>query len=202
MTGGMLLILTKTAASLAPSAKHQEVLDAHFTSEDQKKWRTFRRALRAKSFAAAVKQDDRADPKLKRFAEMMSKHYTDKGGPSFKTPGSKGEYTVKFHKDVNRFSCSCPDWAYTKSHRRGGTDVDCKHIEKVRYDLKNDGISLEKEKKAGLLNGLIGTVGTKAKAEHYDDEAWKARMAAHTVRKAFPKHAEIMGRAARAVLNS
>jgi len=176
MTRGMLYLLTKTAR-LAPSVKHQELLDTHFTTEDKKKWRTFKRALRSKKFVDAVQQDERADDKLKRYAEMLNKHQKGKG-PSFSVSGQSGVYTVKFHPDIDRFTCSCPDWSYTKSHK---TDkANCKHITAVKLDLQRDGVMLEKT--ANLLRGVVNLYGASRKTEAENDKSQKAAIVANAYR--------------------
>jgi len=109
--------------------KYQERAEEHFSSTDTSRWKPFRKNLRAKSFVAAVKNDDRADDRLKNFAENVGRHLRASGGT--KVQGAGGTYTVKFHPVTGRYSCSCGDWVYTKAPLETG---DCKHIRQVRKE--------------------------------------------------------------------
>ena len=51
--------------------------------------------------------------------------------------GDSGKtYKVKYHPEARRFSCSCRDWTYAKSHKRRGPGGDCKHIGKMKSGVK------------------------------------------------------------------
>lgn len=150
------------------AAPPQEKLDDHFGSMDSKKWSRFKRDLRSKRFVEAVKQDDRADEKLKRFAEMNHLHKTGKG-PSFSMPSESSgkKYTIKYHEGIDRYSCSCPDWAMIRSSRGG----DCKHVSKLRSQL-----SMVKEASVAIreLAGL-GRLGLRfMQTESDKEQAWHA----------------------------
>lgn len=175
---------TKMAMAVRlPSERHQKALDDHFTSPDPKRWRTFRRNLRSKSFAEAVKNDDRADSKLKQFADMVGRHLRHRG-ESVPVFGTK-KYKVKFHEDISRYSCSCPDWTYKKSVLKE-RDADCKHIRQVKTDKAN----LLKEA-GGILGALINPSGIGAAANllvqknKAEEEAWKARLVNQAHKKEF-----------------
>ena len=127
------------------SQKHTDKLDEHFGGSDPQRWRNFRRGLRTKGFVKAVQQDDRADDKLKRFAEMVGRHYSARD-PGVPVKGSTGKtYHVRYHEDLGRFSCGCNHWIYDLSHQTK-KDADCRHISQVRAGLG----STSKEKQASL----------------------------------------------------
>lgn len=142
MRPGLFQTLTKHAAKLQPTPAHQEFLDGHFSSADTAKWRAFKNKLTSPKFVAAVKQDDRADPKLKRYAQMNGKHMQAKTVPTFPVPSqtSSKVYKVKFHPDINRFSCNCGDWVHKQSVKTG-KHKDCKHVTMVQLELKSQGLS-------------------------------------------------------------
>jgi hypothetical protein len=132
-------------AGLAPSQPHQEFLDNHFTDASTSKWRAFKNKLVSPRFVDAVKQDERADTKLKRYSENNARHMQAKGVPSYQVPSqSTGRsYTVKYHPSIERFSCNCGDWVHKQSTRRKSGE--CKHVKMVKMELKAQGISKEKQ---------------------------------------------------------
>lgn len=152
MTKNLFHMLAKLAGEKLPEPHHQEFLDHHFSLKP--KWDEFRKNLRSKSFVTAVQQDDRADTKLKRFAENIGRHKQSKGAPTFQVPSqsSAKSYTVKYHPEVERYSCNCGDWTYARSWRTGQRTRDCKHVRKVQLELKAQGKipSAEIVKKAAL----------------------------------------------------
>lgn len=135
------------ATNLQPSPAHQEFLDQHFVDSGTAKWKAFKNKLRSPAFVAAVKQDDRADKKLKRYSEMNSKHMTARGVPMFKVPSQSSSkmYTVKFHPDAGRYTCNCGDWVHVRSVQARKTKQDCKHVQMVKQELQATGRRPEQE---------------------------------------------------------
>lgn len=131
MKPGFLNLLTKLSATKV-QPKHQEFLDEHFSVSP--KWDTLKKKLRSPAFVEAIKQDIRSDEKLKRYSEANSKHIRTRGVPTFQIQSQSGNkpYTVKYHPDIDRFSCNCGDWSYTRSHQTGRSQQDCKHIKSVK----------------------------------------------------------------------
>lgn len=111
----------------------QKFLDGHFTNPE---WGDFKKKLRSPKFVSAVAQDDRADDKLKRYAENNGRHLQAKGAPTYKVPSQSGgkPYTVKFHSDIDSFSCDCGDWIHKQSTK--GTGGECKHVRRLKSKLK------------------------------------------------------------------
>lgn len=135
MRPGLLSFLEKVSA-VQVRPQDQEFLDEHFAIDPQ--WKQFRKKLRSKSFVEAVKQDERSDTKLKRYSEANGKHLRAHGVPTFKIPSqtTNRTYTVKFHPDDDRFSCSCGDWIHARSHQTSDKRQDCKHIKHVKSQLQ------------------------------------------------------------------
>ena len=129
---------TKLAA-VQSQPQHEEFLDHHFSLSPQ--WKTFKNKLRAKSFVEAVRQDTRADDKLKRYSEANAMHSQARGVPSFSVPSmsSGKKYTVKYHAGPDRFSCNCGDWVHARSHQTSKSTQDCKHIQSVKSQLQASG---------------------------------------------------------------
>lgn len=188
----------KTAAPLAPSERHQEKLDSHFSSDDPKKWRLFRRNLRAKSFAEAVAQDERSDSKLKKFSKMISLHQTGKG-PTMKVQGTGKTHTVKYHPELSRYTCSCGDWTFVKS-LKPVSQADCKHIAQV----KSQSSMVKKASQAWLMKQIAGAgrLGLQvARKENNEEQAWHAGEVNKIHRRVgLKKEAEIRGLAAQSLL--
>lgn len=131
------LIDMQKLAATQTHPQHDEFLDEHFSLSPQ--WRTFKKKLRSKSFLEAVKQDSRSDDKLKRYSEANSRHLRARGVPTFPVmsqSGSTKDYTVKYHADIDRFSCNCGDWIHSRSHQTRKTNQDCKHIRHVKTQLQ------------------------------------------------------------------
>ncbi len=142
MRPGLLSFLTKlSAVQIRP--QDQEFLDEHFGVDAR--WKDFRKRLKTKAFVDAVKQDTRSDDKLKRYSEANGKHLRARGVPTFPVPSqsSNKTYTVKFHPDDGRFSCSCGDWIHARSHQVRKTGQDCKHIWLVKNELKQSGTDVQ-----------------------------------------------------------
>lgn len=142
MKPGLLSLLTKlSAVRIRP--QDAEYLDEHFGVSAN--WKDFRKRLKTKAFVDAVKQDTRSDSKLKRYSEANGKHLRARGVPTFQVPSqSSGKnYTVKFHPDGGRFSCSCGDWIHSRSHQSGKTKQDCKHVWLVKNELKQSGTDIQ-----------------------------------------------------------
>jgi len=151
------------------AASVHEKLDTHFsTISDGKKWATFRRELKSKGFLKAVEDDDRSDDKLKQYSKMVHLHKTGKG-PTFpvKSDDSGKTYVVKYHPDLQRFSCPCPDW--TIKHTIDGGD--CKHIRKLKSQasmVKEAGFALRELMGAGRLGAQL------YRTDKHDTQAWNA----------------------------
>lgn len=147
------------------AAKPQEKLDQHFGQAGGKRWSQFRKNLRSKGFLEAVQKDERADDKLKTFSQMVHLHKTGKG-PTFSIKGSSGrQYSVKYHPNLDIYSCSCPDWTIVKSQTAG----ECKHIKEAKSQ-----VSMVKKASAALreLAGL-GRLGLQSyRNEKNDEQAW------------------------------
>lgn len=142
---------------LAPKPTHQEFLDSLFSDADEARWRDFRRNLRSKAFVNSVQGDDRADSKMKRYAEALNMHYNGKG-PNFTVPGSGTKtYQVKYHPKQERWSCSCPDWGFKRSHQTDKAQQECKHVQMVKLELRSQGETVEKT--AGRLLPLASVAG-------------------------------------------
>lgn len=130
--------------------QHQEFLDEHFQAGVPSDWRAFHRKLRSKSFVESVRQDPRSDPKLKRFVKMVG-YRQSSNQPGVPVVGDAGTtYKVRYHPEAQRFSCSCKDWTYARSHKRQGPSANCKHINRVREGVKKQLI----EKTAAEIRGL------------------------------------------------
>jgi predicted nucleic acid-binding Zn finger protein len=138
MMPGLFSFLEKVAAEYS-QPQHEDFLDEHFSISPQ--WKAFRKKTRAKSFVEAVRQDTRSDEKLKRYSEANGKHLRARGVPAFKvlSQSSNKDYTVKYHADDGRFSCSCGDWIHARSHQTGKSRQDCKHIKSIKAQLERAG---------------------------------------------------------------
>lgn len=133
--------------------QHNEFLDEHFSLSPQ--WKEFKKKLKNKTFVEAVKQDTRADDKLKRFSVANGKHIQAKGVPSFKVTVNKKEHTVKYHPEEERFSCNCGDWFYRRSWQERRPNKDCKHIIQIKTELKKGGKSeVDLVKKAAFSRAI------------------------------------------------
>lgn len=122
-------------------AKHQEFLDEHFGVSPV--WEKFRSRLKSPAFVDAVKTDTRSDSKLKRYSEGNAKHLQARGVPTFPVPSQSNtarSYAVKYHADIDRFTCDCGDWVHKRSWKKGQKTRDCKHIWLVKNELKNQGV--------------------------------------------------------------
>jgi hypothetical protein len=141
MKPGLLSFLEKVSGQVHP--KHQEFLDEHFSISPQ--WKEFKKKLRSPTFVEAVKDDTRSDEKLKRYSEANATHVQAKGVPSFPVPSQSSSkwYTVKYHPDINRFTCNCGDWVHKRSWKEEKKQRDCKHVQLVRMELKNQGVDVK-----------------------------------------------------------
>ena len=166
--------MVKIAAELAPRPELQQRLDDHFVSPDSNKWGQFRQALRSKAFVQAIQQDPRADDKLKKYTTMLHKHMHGKGPRQ-----QVGKYTVKWHEDIGRHSCSCLDWKYKKSHGGG----DCKHIQQIA-------------KTASMVRALSSLGGAALRTNKSKKENQRAQMVVNAYRSEMGKHASILRGAA------
>lgn len=150
MRPGLLSLLTKlSAVQIRP--QDSEFLDEHFGVNPA--WKDFRKKLKTKAFVEAVKQDTRSDEKLKRYSEANGKHLRARGVPTFPVPSqsSNKTYTVKYHPDDGRFSCSCGDWIHARSHQTSKSKQDCKHVWLVKNELKQSGTDIQSMVKKAAL---------------------------------------------------
>lgn len=151
--------MTKEAAKVMADQKTLDKIDQHLAPSETSRWQGFGKNLRSKTFMQAFKQDERATPSQKLSAEMRHKHLTSKV-KGVKVRGETGTYTVKYHPDVDRYTCSCGDFTYKKSGTAKGV---CKHIDQARV-VSQEQVPLplqkvaervlEYEKQAGLIGGL------------------------------------------------
>jgi hypothetical protein len=169
-------------ARIAAAPEIQDQVDTHFSSADPKKWKEFRKRLRDKGFAAAVRQDERSDAKLKRFADLVGRHVSSKD-PGMPVDGSEGKkYRVKYHADISRYSCSCPHWTYKLAPSPGGGD--CRHIEQVKGAEKKASATITLPK---AVKNLLSAGWVHAQTEKRDDQAHKARSARKAYEEIVPR---------------
>lgn len=115
-------------------------LDDHFSSSDPQRWDGFMaRMKKDQQFREAAKGHPGSDWKLKRFLNMVGRR-EDSSLKGRKVTGLTGTYRVKYHKDIDRYSCTCPDWTYKRSWKGKGQNSDCKHI-----------LSVKAKKRAGAM---------------------------------------------------
>lgn len=150
------------------AAPAQEKLDLHFSAPgDGKKWAVFKRELKSKGFLKAVESDERSDEKLKQYAKMIHLHKTGKG-PTFPVAGDSGKkYTVKYHPDIERFTCSCPDWTIKRSTSGG----DCKHIQKLKSQqsmVKEASFAIRQLANAARMGNM------QRQTVNHEEQAWHA----------------------------
>ena len=118
--------------------KFPELAD-HFSSTDASRWEPFLARIKDKQFREEAKKHQGADWKLKRFLNMVGRHM-DSPRKGRKVTGLTGNYRVKYHPEIDRYSCSCPDWKYKRSWKAKGQNSDCKHI-----------LAMKARKRAGML---------------------------------------------------
>lgn len=160
------------------SPQHAEFLDEHFGVSPQ--WKAFHRKVRSEKFVNAVKSDTRSDRKLKRFAKMIGMRERSKQ-EGLSIMGDSGKsYTVKYHPEAKRFSCSCGNWTYKRSVKNRGRGGNCKHIDRMKSTMKND---LQKVAMPGLLN--IARLG---RGLHKEDKMRDERIKLDIEDKAYKKH--------------
>jgi hypothetical protein len=146
MRPGLFSLLEKTSSKLIQARDIREHLDNHFADTGTGKWKSFKKRLASQSFVDAVKQDERSDAKLKRWSTVLHKHLAARNVPTFQVPSQSSSkmYTVKYHPDLNRFTCSCGDFTYVQSVRTA-KNRDCKHIQMTKLELDAQGKKLEKK---------------------------------------------------------
>lgn len=160
------------------SPQHAEFLDEHFGVSPQ--WKAFHRKVRSEKFVNAVKSDTRSDRKLKRFAKMIGMRERSKQ-EGLSIMGDKGKaYTVKYHPEAKRFSCSCGNWTYKRSVKNRGQGGNCKHIDRMKSTMKND---LQKVAMSGILN-----VARLGRGLHEEDKTRDRTTKMKIQHKAYKKH--------------
>jgi hypothetical protein len=196
--------MTMEATPIEP--KHQEFLDEHFGISPQ--WKQFHRKLRGKHFASAVMQDTRSDKKLKRFTKNFGTRQQSKS-PGVEVPGDTGaKYKIKYHPELDRFSCGCGDWTYARSVKNKGRGGDCKHIKRMKWRAKRRAMKKMASALAGSALRLARTgymeekMKDTAKKRGISHKAYKKHFPREGLLVAFAKRASIRGRAARALLDS
>jgi hypothetical protein len=112
----------------------------------------------------AVKQDPRADDKLKRFSQCIGEYHSSKdtGVP---VKGESGKtYRVKYLAKAGRFGCNCKHWTFDQSHKTA-KNADCKHIAQVKRSMeKNAGLEDHFWTAMGSLNTMHNAHEAKHKA--------------------------------------
>lgn len=105
--------------------------ERHFKAKSPD-WGRFNERIVDKGFREAVSKDPRADARLRKFVRMQGR-IREYRGPEQLVTSSQGDkrYSVQFHKDIGRYTCSCPDFKYKKGLTRGG---ECKHIRQVKRE--------------------------------------------------------------------
>jgi predicted nucleic acid-binding Zn finger protein len=211
MTRGLLFLLSKhasdlEAAKLQPKGKHREMLDKHFATHEKTDWTAFAKALKSRAFVASVKGDERSDDKLKRYTEAMHMHATGKGR-KFLAPGSKGAYIVKFHPKQDRWSCSCPDWGYKKSHQVDKGGQDCKHITAMKQQetapsVVKEAATLDAVLSPQHIRSALGTYGNLRRSKKLDDETDRLNIKNQAYNSVFNKEASLRAAAAASMLKS
>lgn len=211
MTQGLLFLLSKHAAAqeaskLQSKGKHREMLDKHFAPHEKTDWTAFAKALRSKTFLTGVKGDDRSDDKLKRYSEAVHMHATGKG-QKFLAPGSKGAYIVKFHPKQDKWSCSCPDWKYARSHQVDKDGQECKHIAATKQQQTVP----SPIKEASVLDAVLSpqnikstfqTYGNLRRAKKLDEETDRLNIKNEAYKSVFNKEASLRAAAAASMLKS
>jgi hypothetical protein len=183
--------------------KYQEFLDEHFSISPM--WGSFHKNLKDPDFISAVRKDERSDPKLKRFAKMVGLRETSTSEGISALSDGVGTYKVRYHPEVGRFSCTCPDWTYKRSVKYRGAGSDCKHIQRMG--------NVEKEKlmkTASTISGPLRIAKSiyrdeknyeQAKKMERQNELYKAYFPPREgLLKQFIKSASARGRAARSLL--
>jgi len=206
--------LEKISAEQTPAPKHIKFLDQHFIGTDRDRWRSFRAKLKDPGFVSAVKQDTRSDKKLKQFSEMVGRH--DRHDlPALTVHGASGSYKVKYHSDIDRFSCDCGDWTYKQSVKKNKKS-DCKHIKMVKAQAERAGEPMRKLaellQELRLARGIItrktpGVLGSVYQSQKNEDNADKLKVINSMYTQALPRRhllklAVLRGEAARAFLTA
>lgn len=157
MRPGLFSLLKSAASKLVPPPKVQEFLDQHFVDTDPDRWKAFKKKLVSPTFVDAIGQDERADRKLRRYAENNGRHVQARGVPTYKVPSqsSSRSYTVKYHPSIGHFSCNCGDWVHVQSTKNKGAD--CKHIKQLKRELQ----SAPKTKQAAARGAAAGVLLTR-----------------------------------------
>jgi predicted nucleic acid-binding Zn finger protein len=158
--------------------KDQEFLDEHFSISPA--WKQFHKNLKKPQFVSTVRQDSRADNKLKRFARMVGTRQQSKAKPVAVVGDSGKKYKVKYHPEAGRFSCSCPDWTYKRSVRNKGAGGECKHISRLRQGQRSSMM----DKVANPILDIV-RLGAGVKREEISRDKSKKRSIQY---KAYKKH--------------
>ena len=149
--------MTKEAAVRLADQKTLDKIDQHLAPGETSRWKGFNKNLRSKAFVQGFQDDERPTPSQKMSVEMRHKHLASKT-KGVKVQGETGNYTVKYHPDIDRYTCSCGDFTYKKSGVQGGA---CKHIAQARDPSKEQNLLrfekvgsriAEYEKQAGLVS--------------------------------------------------
>jgi uncharacterized protein YycO len=97
-------------------------------SQEKPDWDRFLQSATRKSFVRAIQSDPRADAKLRRHVDQMSRLQT--GKPLGQVPGTEGNHTIVRLRGGG-LGCTCNDWRYRKSVAPTGSQ-DCKHIKEFK----------------------------------------------------------------------
>ena len=100
---------------------------AHF-SQEKPDWDQFLESAKRKSFVKAIQADPRADDKLRRHVDQMSRLQT--GKVVGQVQGTKDVHNI-IRLRGGGLGCTCNDWRYRKSVAPKGAQ-DCKHIREFK----------------------------------------------------------------------
>jgi hypothetical protein len=184
--------MTKAAARVIADQKVLDRVDKHLTPSEPRRWQGFGKNLRSKAFVEAFRGDERATPTQKRSVMLRHKHLTSKDKGTT-VQGGTGTYRVKYHPDIDRYTCSCNDFTYKKSGTPSGN---CKHIEQARQPKQEQTTMsfakvaervMEYEKQAGLIGAAL-QAGQWGAAAHQGEAARRSGMVAKSVADAYAQN--------------
>lgn len=97
-------------------------------SKEHPDWNQFLESAKKKSFVKAIQADPRADDRLRRHVDQMSRLQT--GKTLGKISGEHGTYNI-IRLRGGGLGCTCNDWRYRKSVAPKG-EQECKHIKEFK----------------------------------------------------------------------
>lgn len=130
----------ESATSIKLSGIWNDMADAHLNSSPENRdWSGFIKNISNRRFQRAIINHESSDDKLKKFVDVMGKHFSSKQ-KGLRIEGSEGkEYFIKQHKYFGgpEYTCSCPDFMYVRSVK----DEECKHIKQIKEKNKTIGFT-------------------------------------------------------------